>query len=107
MNYPAAGPLDSSPYGWFSGLLHRAPGSGGVEAAKRDRYLVPLRGTRYLPAYSSGSSVADDSSGGTVIFSGVTSPGMKVMSTSSAAPSAPALRPTRTVEPSSSWRPST
>src|SRR5919204_5191207 len=54
--------------------------------------------------YSSGSSSAepDGSSAGTVTFSGVSSAGMTVMSTSSAF-----LRPTRIVEPGSSARPST
>ena len=45
---------------------------------------------------------------GTVTFSGVTSPGMKVMSTSSpGSPSSFSLRAMRMVEPGSSWRPST
>ena len=62
----------------------------------------------YAGESSSSSPEERGSSGGTVTFSGVTSPGMKVMSTSSpGSPSSFDLRPTRIVEPGSIARPST
>jgi hypothetical protein len=75
--------------------------SGCDQAAKRS--LV-------ASSYEAGSSspVVDGSSGGTVTRSGVTSPGMNVMSTSSpGSPSSVSLRPMRIVEPGSICRPST
>src|SRR5579864_3171614 len=49
MDYPTAEPLDSSPYGWFRGLLHLAACGGAVRAAKRGRYLVPPFGRNQVP----------------------------------------------------------
>jgi len=125
--------LDSSPFGWFSAPLHRSGGSGRRWARARSvsrgggggrssapsritrsgRLRRPLRETRsdagrYSGDSSSPTPEAVGSSGGTVTFSGVTSPGMKVMSTSSpGSPSSPCLRPTRIVEPGSIARPRT
>src|SRR5581483_1911896 len=79
--------------------VHRHVGRNTGRAATRR----PVRNV-----YSAGSSEPCGSSGGTVTFSGVTSPGMNVMSTSSpGSPSSRCLRPTRIVEPGSIARPST
>jgi len=89
-----------------------AGGGAGVRAAPsgsgNDSGVQWCRGLSQPSGWSSPSSVGAGGSGGTVTCSGVTSPGMKVMSTSSpGSPSSFALRATRMVEPGSSWRPST
>ena len=86
--------------------LPRAKRSGrprGGRSATLSSFRRPYSGDS-----SSSSPEAWGTSGGTVTFSGVTSPGMKVMSTSSpGSPSSPRLRPTRIVEPGSIACPST
>ena len=100
----------SAPYFTLSGeagLLSRAHASG----AERGEVAAacPLR--TFALRYSDGSSEEPEpvgSSGGTVTFSGVTSPGMKVISASSVgSPSSFTLRLTRIVEPGSIARPRT
>jgi len=83
--------------------------TGGRKSRETKR---PPPGGRFafysLSVRSPSPAGATGSTGGTVTCSGVTSPGMKVMSTSSpGSPSSFILRATRMVEPGSSWRPST
>ena len=86
----------------FRRCAHALAAERGEVAAACPLRTFPLR-------YSDGSSEEPlGSSGGTVTFSGVTSPGMKVISASSVgSPSSFTLRLTRIVEPGSIARPRT
>jgi hypothetical protein len=84
------------------------PPAGRLLRSAFSRPALPGGPTPYSGDSSSVPEEARGSSGGTVTFSGVTSPGMNVMSTSSpGSPSSPCFRPTRIVEPGSIARPST
>jgi hypothetical protein len=81
----------------------RALGERKAAAFRRPLALPGVEVAQPSLSSSPASAGATGSVGGTVTFSGVTSPGMKVMSTSSlGSPSSFALRATRIVEPGSS-----